>query len=108
MQEYFYALADFIQAQLAEGERFKCWFSGEQSDFVRFNKGLIRQPGSVEQTSLSLNLINGQSHASSDFSLSTNSEVDRAYVLAMLQALRAQVAALPADPHFLMATEVHS
>ncbi len=107
-QDYFFALADFIQANLAQGERFKCWFSGEQSDFVRFNKGLVRQPGYVEQFALSLNLINGQSHASSDFSISRNLAVDQAAVQQMLQDLRGQIAQLPADPHFMMAEEVNS
>lgn len=108
MQDYFFELADFIQANLQEGERFKCWFSGEQSDFVRFNKGLVRQPGNVEQTALSLNLIKGLTHASCGFSLSKNSAVDQASALQMLQDLRGQIAQLPEDPHFMMSEEPYS
>lgn len=108
MQDYFYAIADGITQQLQGQERFKCWFSGEQTDFVRFNHGLIRQPGNVQQTYLSLSLINGQTHASSHLSLSCNSAEDNATIAQVLQQLRTQLQDLPPDPHFMMAEEVHS
>ena len=44
MQEYFYALADSITASLHADEFYTCTFHAEDSDFVRFNRGRVRQP----------------------------------------------------------------
>ena len=37
--------------------------NGETSDFVRFNHAAVRQAGSVQQQSLSVDLIDGLNHA---------------------------------------------
>ena len=47
MQDYFYTLADSITALLQGDEVYTCTFRGEDSDFVRFNRSAIRQPGTV-------------------------------------------------------------
>lgn len=108
MQQYFHALADALQNQLEGDERFKCWFSAESSDFVRFNQGAIRQPGHVRQIYLTINLINGLRHANSSAALCGNLDADRALLQKLVASLRAQLPDLPDDPHFLMATDVHS
>ncbi len=116
MQAYFYRLADFLQQQInghgrGEGrgqERFKCSFEAENTDFVRFNQGLIRQPGHVRQMFLALDWIEGERHAGSTISLSGQWEADQDEVLHMVAALRGQLPDLPDDPHFMMASEVCS
>src|SRR5688572_6741226 len=45
----FYELADSLCPELRPGEVLLCYFAAEQSDFVRFNRGLVRQAGSVAQ-----------------------------------------------------------
>ena len=57
MQDYFYRLADSLFGKLKSEEYLLCSFSGEDSDFVRFNKSLIRQAGSVNQRGLTIKLI---------------------------------------------------
>lgn len=122
MQAYFYQLADFLQQQVntqgnmqgntqgqGQGhERFKCSFEAENTDFVRFNHGLIRQPGHVRQMFLSLDWINGERHAGSSVGLSGQWEADQAALLQTIATLREQLPDLPDDPHFMMATEVNS
>ncbi len=56
-QAYFFDLADFLSAQLTGQEVYTAWLSGETSDFIRLNHGKVRQPGTVHQYSLSLDLI---------------------------------------------------
>src|SRR5215471_11404759 len=63
MQDYFYTLADSITALLQGDEVYTCTFRGEDSDFVRFNRSAIRQPGTVVQRFLAIDLIRGQRHA---------------------------------------------
>jgi hypothetical protein len=38
-----------VQQALAPGERFTATFDAEDTDFVRMNRGKVRQPGSVSQ-----------------------------------------------------------
>lgn len=108
MQTYFHALADYLQNQLQGKEQYTCWFSAEDSDFVRFNRGAIRQPGHVHQIYLALKLINGQRHANSTSTLSGHLQTDHTALDKMLANLREQLPDLPEDPHLLISTEQNS
>lgn len=108
MQEYFYALADFLQACLQGPEVYTGSFRGEDSDFVRFNHSAVRQPGTVSQRFLSVDLINGHRHASGDITLSGDLETDRLRLNTLVQALREKLPYLPEDPYMHYATDVHS
>ncbi len=108
MQTYFYQVADYLQGQIRGEERFKREIEAESTDFVRFNRGLVRQPGHVRQMQLAIDWIDGERHAGSSISLCWNWEEDRKELDAIIAALREQLPDLPADPHFMMATEVNS
>ena len=108
MQAYFYQLADYLQQQVRGQERFKCEFAAETSDFVRFNRGALRQPGHVRQMALSLNWIEGECHATASIGLSGQWDADQGELDAIVKVLREQLPDLPPDPHFMMATEVNS
>jgi predicted Zn-dependent protease len=108
MQDYFYTLADFIGSQLLKDEIYLCEFSGEQSDFIRFNHGQIRQPSSVEQYYLELDLIRGNHHAIGKIPLSSQLSLDQERLVTLLTKLRDQLPYVPADPYLLYATEVQS
>jgi len=49
MESYFSELADAADRALSPGERYTIDFSAEETDFVRMNRGKVRQPGHVEQ-----------------------------------------------------------
>jgi predicted Zn-dependent protease len=108
MQDYFYTLADFIGSNLLKDEIYLCEFSGEQSDFIRFNHGQVRQPGSVEQYYLELDLIRGNRHAIGQLTLSSQLSLDQDRLVTLLANLRDQLPHIPADPYLLYATEVQS
>ena len=63
MQEKFYSLADYLTGQLHADEVLLLNYEGEESDFVRFNKSLVRQAGAVDQKGMSLELVRGKRHA---------------------------------------------
>jgi hypothetical protein len=69
MEAYFNELASLLDRSLAPEEVYTCAFDAEASDFVRMNRGKIRQPGSVLQRYLRLHLIRGQRHAEQSFAL---------------------------------------
>lgn len=100
-------LADALSRELRGEEIFTCWFSGEQSDFVRFNHGKVRQAGNVLQRALTLRLIDNGRQAKSTLCLPGGSE-DRAITKHALIELRRVVEDLPQDPNLLYSTEVNS
>ena len=108
MQSYFYALADFLGGKLKGNEVFTSGYSGESSDFVRFNQSKIRQPGHVEQQYMSIDLIDGQRHAGGFCTLAGIAEEDQRRLAELIEDLRAKLPTLPEDPHLLYATEVNS
>jgi len=108
MQDYFYALADYIDKQLQNNENYLCQLAAEQSDFVRFNKGKVRQPGSVEQRYLEIDLIKGKRHASGQLTLSGDTRTDYERVTSLLSALRGKLPYIPDDPYLLYSTQINS
>jgi predicted Zn-dependent protease len=108
MQEYFYRLADFIDKQLQNNEISLCELTAEKSDFIRFNKAKIRQPTSVEQRYLEIDLIDGKRHSTGSLALSGDKLTDQERVTNLLSELREQLPHLPDDPYLLYATEVQS
>jgi predicted Zn-dependent protease len=108
MESYFNDVAALLDRSLAAGEVYTCRFDAEVSDFVRLNRGKVRQPGTVTQRYLRLHLINGRRHAEHCLTVSGDLARDRDAIAAALVTLRSALAALPEDPHLDYATENHS
>lgn len=107
-QEYFYALADRIQGVLLPGENFTCWFSGEESDFIRLNHAAIRQAGSVSQGYLRVSLISKGRQAGFVMGISRDIEQDGDCLEGLFKKQRAKIDSLPEDPYLLISTTPHS
>ena len=105
MQDHFYALADVITQEMQGGEGFLARFSGESSDFVRFNRAAVRQAGKVEQRYLTLELFNGKRHASQTLSLSGD---DASAIRTAVKMLRDVLADTAEDPLFMINTQPQS
>ena len=101
MRASFDVLTDHLRAELAPGEAFTAWFQGEDSDFVRMTQGKVRQPGSVSQRTLSVDLILGQRHAGGTLGVSGDAALDRQRVKALMETLRAALPHVPDDPFLL-------
>ncbi len=105
MKELFFELAAFGESQLRGSEVLLANFSGEVSDFVRFNQSRVRQPTTVRQAVLELKLISGQRHDSTAITLSGERDHDRAQVAHVIATMRATLPTLPADPYLLYCQE---
>ncbi len=108
MQSYFHDLADHLTSLLQGEEVFTASFSGEDSDFVRFNQGAVRQAGNVVQREIGVDLILGGRHAAGAVTLSGDAGEDRTRLQTLVTGLRAKLPFLPEDPYLLYATEVNS
>jgi predicted Zn-dependent protease len=101
LKEQFFDLAGRLARELKAGEVLLCSFSAERSDFVRFNQGKVRQPGSVEQRSLSLRLVRERRQASATVTIAGTGE-DFELAKSALTRLRDALVGLPEDPWLLI------
>ncbi|MEM9467797.1 MAG: metallopeptidase TldD-related protein [Actinomycetota bacterium] len=101
----FDTLITWATGSLQADETLLASLRGETSDFVRFNHAEVRQAGTVQQQTLSLDLIEGSRHAEGSVSLTGDRSVDEARITALLDQLRAQRSVLPEDPFLLYATD---
>jgi predicted Zn-dependent protease len=106
MEPYFESLAAVAQQALAAGERFTATLDAEETDFVRFNRGKVRQPGTVAQRYLSLRLIAGARHGEHTLSLTGDLAADGQAVRDALAGLRTALPELADDPLLLLPSEV--
>ncbi|MBW2280016.1 MAG: TldE/PmbA family protein [Deltaproteobacteria bacterium] len=108
MQDYFRDVAAELGSLLRGDEVFTCSFAGEDSDFVRFNRGAIRQAGSVSQRSLGIDLIEGRRHVGGRVSLVGHLDEDRATLARAVERFREMRAHVPEDPLLSYAQDVKS
>lgn len=104
-QQWFDGVADATFVRLEAGEELHLSFAGEDTDFVRFNGGAIRQAGSVRQRQVELDLIEGLRHTRASVELSGELATDVARLAEIVAMLRAQRAAVPEDPYLLLSDD---
>jgi predicted Zn-dependent protease len=108
MEHYFLALAGALDGTLQAGERYTASFEAEQTDFVRMNRGKVRQPGTVAQRYLAVRLIRGQRHAKHVLALTGDLTADGAAVRTVVNGLRGALPELADDPLLLLPADVKS
>jgi len=103
-QRHFRLLADAVDRLLRGAEIALTSFSAEQSDFIRFNAGKVRQIGSVSQGKLTLRLIDGARQAYSTLTVCGDADADLQALTGALATLRDGLRDAPDDPHLLFDT----
>ena len=96
-----------VQSAARAGEISAAWLRAERSDFVRFNRGRVRQCGTVERFVLELRLIAQGRQARRSLVLGGDAAGDAAGVARGFEFLRAMLAQSPPDP-FLSIDEAAS
>jgi predicted Zn-dependent protease len=94
---FFFELASRLERELKAGEVLLSNLHAERSDFVRFNKGKVRQAGSVEQRYLTLRLVRARRQASA-----TVTGENFESLKSILSRLREALDGLPEDPWLLI------
>lgn len=95
-------------AYLRGTERLLAYLVAEETDFVRWNRGRVRQPMTIRQAHLTLTLVDGSARDSVTVSLSGDPAEDRGAVERAVRSMRAELPALPEDPYLLYSSEPSS
>ena len=104
-QAYFDELVTAATASLVGDEVLLANVAGERTDFIRLNNGDVRQAGSVDQRTLTVDLIEGRRHVGGRIRLSGVQRIDSARLTALLVQLRDQRRLVADDPFLLYNTE---
>ncbi len=107
MESWFNGIAAETMRIARDGEVVLVSISAEQSDFVRFNHGSVRQPGSVTQRTAHVRLIDRDRQAIVQLELQGGSD-DCARLRVAADDARGLLVDLPPDPHILYSTTVQS
>lgn len=102
MKQTFKKLSESLFSQLASGEDLIIQFSGENSQFIRFNNASIRQTGLVDDADLGLRLISNSRTCFGGFTVSGNIGTDISRAKAELNRMRDEVKQIPEDPFLVM------
>jgi len=100
----FLELADYVQSLAGAGEAIASSFAAETSDFIRFNKSVVRQATAVQQARWTLTLIRDGRRIDATTTLAGQSGADKAQLAAMLAELRSAIGEAPVDPYLLYPT----
>ena len=108
VEEHFLTLTEALDGALGAGERYVASLEAEASDFVRMNRGKVRQAGRVEQRYLRLRLIDKARHAEHVLALSGDATLDSRAAVDALAGLRGALPELVDDPHLFLPDDVTS
>ena len=105
MRQYFEDLAHHLESRVKPSEVIVSRLSAEDSDFIRFNKSVVRQATAVRQVNWTMTLVEGTRRIDASLTLSGHPGPDRDTLTGLLETLRAGIADVPEDPFLLLETE---
>jgi hypothetical protein len=102
MRNYLEELLGWLDGQRAAEERLVVYYSGEKTEFIRFNQGRVRQGGQVLQAELLLKLVIGAKQVGLELNITGQKAIDQEQILKGLAELRAAITLVSDDPHMLV------
>ncbi|MEO0458324.1 MAG: TldD/PmbA family protein, partial [Cyanobacteria bacterium P01_A01_bin.114] len=100
----FNQVVDALLPQLQDAESLKLSLTAEDSQFTRFNRGKVRQTGTVTKGGLDLTLMAHQRSANQSVPFTGDKATDWPALMAALKDLRAELPQLPEDPYLVLPT----
>lgn len=107
-REHFESLAADVCVATAGADRVTLYLKAETSDFIRFNRGAVRQATRVDHGSVTLAVVQGRRRIETALTLCGRLDDDLAELRAQRAVLVAQLADVPEDPYLMLPEEVGS
>ena len=98
MKKVFKSISESLFKELKSGEDVILSFSGENSQFIRFNNASVRQTGLVDDADIELKFISNNRICGGGFTISGNMEIDIARGKHEIERMRNETNELPEDP----------
>lgn len=98
MKKVFKSISESLFKELKSGEDVILSFSGENSQFIRFNNASVRQTGLVDDADIELKFISNNRICGGGFTISGNMEIDLARGKHEIERMRNETNELPEDP----------
>ena len=98
MDKYFSKLNNFLFSTISDNEILITNFSGENSQFIRFNNSKVRQTGIVDDLNFSMMLLCNNRKCSISMTLKGNENNDKLLLESYLNKLRDDIKNIPEDP----------
>jgi predicted Zn-dependent protease len=108
MEKIFNDLSESLFSELKKNEEAILSFSGEKSQFIRFNNASIRQTGLVDDGEIELKLISGNKISGGGFTVSGDMEMDLKRGLEEIKRMRKENKEIPEDPFLVKPTNLGS
>mgnify|MGYP001271975738 CR=1 FL=1 len=108
MESIFNKLSESIFSELKKDEQAILSFSGENSQFIRFNNASIRQTGLVDDAEIELKFISNKRICGGGFTISGNIENDVRMGLDEIKRMRKENQEIPEDPYLVLPTNLGS
>lgn len=102
MEQIFNQLSDSLFSELQSGENLIISFSGENSQFIRFNNATVRQTGLVDDADLGMKFIANDRTVRGGFTVSENADVDLARGKSEIARMRKEAQEIPEDPFVVL------
>ena len=102
MEQIFNKISESLFTQIQNGENLILSFSGENSQFIRFNKAAVRQTGLVDDADLGLKFIANNRTVRGGFTVSGNFDVDIARGKSEIKRMRLEAQEIPEDPFVVL------
>ena len=104
MEQIFNNLSESLFSDLKKGEEVILSFSGENSQFIRFNNGSVRQTGLVDDAEIELKFISNGRICGGGFTVSGNLDVDLKRGRQEILRMRQESSQIPIDPFLVLPT----
>tara|TARA_B000000557_G_scaffold178932_1_gene145938 strand:- start:655 stop:1977 length:1323 start_codon:yes stop_codon:yes gene_type:complete len=101
MKDNFFYICDEIMKKRNEDEDFILSFSGEKSQYIRFNNAKVRQTGCVDDANLYINFIKNNRSCKFSLSFQGDHSTDLNNVLNCIEMMRNEINNLPKDPYIV-------
>ncbi len=108
MEQIFDQLSVALFEELHSGEHLILSFSGEHSQFIRFNNASVRQTGLVDDADLGLKFITNNRTVRGGFTVSGNFDLDVARGTGEIVRMRNEAQELPEDPFVVLPENLES
>ncbi|MBT3519425.1 MAG: TldD/PmbA family protein [Candidatus Marinimicrobia bacterium] len=102
MEQIFNKISESLFTQIQNGENLILSFSGENSQFIRFNKAAVRQTGLVDDADLGLKFIANNRTVRGGFTVSGIFDVDIARGKSEIKRMRLEAQEIPEDPFVVL------